>query len=346
MKNGPASSPARSNSGTPWPRRPLPASTMPSWLTRPATQAVFAALAAKGFAARAVGGAVRNALLGAGRWATSTSPPRPAGGGDGSGQSGGLAAVPTGIAHGTVTVIAERVPYEVTTLRADVETHGRHATVPSPTTGRPTRAGATSPSTLSIARRRRGFRPARRLCRYRLAARALHRRCPRAHPRGLPAHPALLPLHGRLRRRRARCRGPSRLRAEREAWQRLSAERGAPGAAAPAGCAAGPDLVDHAGLRACSRWCFRLRRGRLCSAVRRSGSGTRLSPDAMLRLAALAVEVPETPIGSRPSAALQRGTARIGAGGSAYPDLGPDAPEAVPRLASTQRALPPIANAC
>jgi poly(A) polymerase len=38
-------------------------------------------------------------------------------------------AVPTGIAHGTVTVLANHVPHEVTTLRQDVETHGRHATV-------------------------------------------------------------------------------------------------------------------------------------------------------------------------------------------------------------------------
>jgi poly(A) polymerase len=38
-------------------------------------------------------------------------------------------AVPTGIAHGTVTVLANHLPHEVTTLRQDVETHGRHATV-------------------------------------------------------------------------------------------------------------------------------------------------------------------------------------------------------------------------
>ncbi len=41
----------------------------------------------------------------------------------------GLKAVPTGIEHGTVTVIADGVPFEVTTLRRDVETFGRHATV-------------------------------------------------------------------------------------------------------------------------------------------------------------------------------------------------------------------------
>jgi tRNA nucleotidyltransferase/poly(A) polymerase len=41
----------------------------------------------------------------------------------------GLKAVPTGIEHGTVTIVADGVPFEVTTLRRDVETFGRHATV-------------------------------------------------------------------------------------------------------------------------------------------------------------------------------------------------------------------------
>jgi poly(A) polymerase len=99
------------------------------WLTRRETQAVFAALAAKGYAARAVGGAVRNALLGRPvvdvDIATTAKPEEVVA----AAGAAGLSAVPTGIAHGTITVIAERVPYEVTTLRRDVETHGRHATV-------------------------------------------------------------------------------------------------------------------------------------------------------------------------------------------------------------------------
>jgi poly(A) polymerase len=99
------------------------------WLERPETQAVFAALAARGHAGRAVGGAVRNAL--AGRpvadvdIATDARPEevlRAA-------EAAGLKAVPTGLAHGTVTVVAGKRPYEITTLRRDVETHGRHATV-------------------------------------------------------------------------------------------------------------------------------------------------------------------------------------------------------------------------
>ncbi len=41
----------------------------------------------------------------------------------------GIAAIPTGIAHGTVTAVIESGPVEVTTLRRDVSTDGRHATV-------------------------------------------------------------------------------------------------------------------------------------------------------------------------------------------------------------------------
>jgi poly(A) polymerase len=41
----------------------------------------------------------------------------------------GLKPVPTGIDHGTITVVAAGRPHEVTTLRRDVETHGRHASV-------------------------------------------------------------------------------------------------------------------------------------------------------------------------------------------------------------------------
>jgi poly(A) polymerase len=44
-------------------------------------------------------------------------------------QIAGIKAVPTGIEHGTVTAVSDGHPYEVTTLRRDVETFGRHATV-------------------------------------------------------------------------------------------------------------------------------------------------------------------------------------------------------------------------
>ncbi len=44
-------------------------------------------------------------------------------------EAAGLKAVPTGVEHGTVTVVAGGRPFEVTTLRADIETDGRHAKV-------------------------------------------------------------------------------------------------------------------------------------------------------------------------------------------------------------------------
>jgi poly(A) polymerase len=90
---------------------------------------VLAAFAASGFAARAVGGAVRNTLLGLPVTdvdiATTARPDEVVA----AAEAAGLKTVPTGIAHGTVTVISAGSAYEVTTLRKDVETHGRHATV-------------------------------------------------------------------------------------------------------------------------------------------------------------------------------------------------------------------------
>jgi poly(A) polymerase len=82
-----------------------------------------------GEAARVVGGAVRNALIGQPvaeiDVATTALPDeivRRA-------QAAHMRVVPTGIAHGTVTLLADGVPFEVTTLREDVETYGRKAKV-------------------------------------------------------------------------------------------------------------------------------------------------------------------------------------------------------------------------
>jgi poly(A) polymerase len=100
-----------------------------AWLRRTETQAVFAALTGRGHQARAVGGAVRNALLGLTVGdvdiATTASPDEIIA----AAQLAGLKAVPTGIAHGTVTVVVNHIPFEVTTLREDVATFGRHAQV-------------------------------------------------------------------------------------------------------------------------------------------------------------------------------------------------------------------------
>lgn len=101
------------------------------WLTSPATRAVMAALEAAGGAgcARFVGGCVRNALIGAPvadiDIATTLKPEET----DRAIRAAGLKSVPTGIAHGTVTAVAQRRPFEITTLRRDVSTDGRNATV-------------------------------------------------------------------------------------------------------------------------------------------------------------------------------------------------------------------------
>ena len=101
------------------------------WLTAPATRAVMAALEAAGGpgCARFVGGCVRNALIGAAvadiDIATTLKPEET----DRAIRAAGLKAVPTGMAHGTVTAVSARQPFEITTLRRDVSTDGRNATV-------------------------------------------------------------------------------------------------------------------------------------------------------------------------------------------------------------------------
>jgi poly(A) polymerase len=99
------------------------------WLERPETRAVLAALTAAGHEARIVGGTVRNALLGEPVTdidiATTATPDEVMA----AAAAAGLHAIPTGVSHGTVTMVANRVPFEVTTLREDVETFGRHARV-------------------------------------------------------------------------------------------------------------------------------------------------------------------------------------------------------------------------
>jgi len=99
------------------------------WMTARETMAVFDALNAIGADARFVGGCVRDALIGRAVGdidiATDAVPERVVE----ALQAAGIKAVPTGIDHGTITAVADRKPFEITTLRRDVETFGRHATV-------------------------------------------------------------------------------------------------------------------------------------------------------------------------------------------------------------------------
>ena len=99
------------------------------WLDDPELQRLLAVLSEGGETARIAGGAVRNALLGEAMSdvdiATTTTPDETVR----RVEAAGYRAVPTGIEHGTVTVVAGGVAHEVTTLRADVETDGRRARV-------------------------------------------------------------------------------------------------------------------------------------------------------------------------------------------------------------------------
>ena len=109
------------------------------WTEAAPVRAVMDALGAAG-QARFVGGCVRDSLLG--------RPPAPLAGAKDAGttdidvattltpdettaalRAAGLPAHPTGVEHGTVTAVADGLPVEVTTLRADIDTDGRHATV-------------------------------------------------------------------------------------------------------------------------------------------------------------------------------------------------------------------------
>jgi poly(A) polymerase len=111
------------------PRSALPSLTGATWLSEPATCAVLAALAGSGFEGRVVGGSVRNTLMGLAVSDIDIATPAIPDEVVRACAAVGLTTVPTGIEHGTVTVLARHRPIEVTTLRRDVATDGRRATV-------------------------------------------------------------------------------------------------------------------------------------------------------------------------------------------------------------------------
>jgi poly(A) polymerase len=301
-----------------------------SWLTRPETSAVFAALAARGFAARAVGGAVRNALLG--RPVTDIDIATPARPDEvmAAARAAGLGAIPTGVAHGTVTVVANHAAYEITTLREDVETHGRHATV------------AYTDDWAADARRRD------------FTINALYCTADGEVLDPLGAYPDLA-------RRRVRFIGDARARIREDYLRilrffRLTADygEGVPDAEGLAAC-----VAERTGLALLSaervrqemlRLLVALRGPELVRAMLSYGLITLvlpaaprpsvldrlaaleadlgLTPDAMLRLAALAVEVPEDADRLRDRLRLSNEEhARLVRGAMRTPHPGPDAPE-------------------
>ncbi|KAG1702920.1 CCA tRNA nucleotidyltransferase 1, mitochondrial [Nymphon striatum] len=99
------------------------------WLQEETLQRLFDILCADGGEARVAGGAVRNALMGMDAsdvdLCTTLLPQEVVQ----RLESAGEKAVPTGIEHGTITAVLDGKGFEVTTLRKDIETNGRHAVV-------------------------------------------------------------------------------------------------------------------------------------------------------------------------------------------------------------------------
>ena len=95
------------------------------WMTAPETLQVMAALGE----ARFVGGAVRNALLGVGVVDIDIAVPMPPSEALARLAAKGIKVVETGLEHGTVTALAGHHAFEITSLRRDVETDGRHAKI-------------------------------------------------------------------------------------------------------------------------------------------------------------------------------------------------------------------------
>ncbi|MEM7021309.1 MAG: CCA tRNA nucleotidyltransferase [Pseudomonadota bacterium] len=102
-----------------------------AWLEAPESRRVLTALTARGRPARFVGGCVRDGLLGTDQagndldLATAERPEEVMT----LLESAGLGAIPTGLAHGTVTSVLPGWRFEITTLRSDVTCDGRHAVV-------------------------------------------------------------------------------------------------------------------------------------------------------------------------------------------------------------------------
>lgn len=110
-------------------KRPVDRITPAAWMMAPPTQTVLAALSAGGAPVRFVGGCVRDAILGLQPHDIDIATPELPETVIRRLQKAKLKAVPTGIDHGTVTAVVPPAIFQITTLRRDVTTDGRHAQV-------------------------------------------------------------------------------------------------------------------------------------------------------------------------------------------------------------------------
>ena len=212
-------------------------------------------------------------------------------------EAAGGKAVPTGIEHGTVTAIIDGHPFEVTTLREDVETFGRKARV---VFGRDWKADAErrdfTINALSAAADGMVHDYVGGLADIARAPRALHRRAAAADRGRLSAHPALFPLSRAFRRRRARSppactpaspRAPASRRLSRERVRMETAE-------ASGRSARDADARGDGGERAPRHGARRRRLSReLREHDQSRGGASAPQPDAVRRLGALGVWVKE-----------------------------------------------------
>jgi len=99
------------------------------WMLAAETSAVMAALTVDGEPARFVGGCIRDAILGNAIGDIDIATPAPPETVIARLAAAEIKAVPTGIDHGTITAVVGATHFEITTLRRDVETFGRHARV-------------------------------------------------------------------------------------------------------------------------------------------------------------------------------------------------------------------------
>lgn len=103
--------------------------TAAAWLHWPETLALVEAFHTAGHPLRFVGGAVRDTLLGREVVDVDAATPAPPQKVMAIAEAAGMKAIPTGLSHGTVTVVVQGRPFEITTLRRDIKNFGRHAEV-------------------------------------------------------------------------------------------------------------------------------------------------------------------------------------------------------------------------
>jgi len=111
------------------PLEPLGQLSPQAWMQTDSTRAVIAALTAEGAEVRFVGGCVRDSVLHRPIKDIDIATHQPPQQVMEMLERAGIRAIPTGIDHGTVTAVIGRDHFEITTLREDVETNGRHAQV-------------------------------------------------------------------------------------------------------------------------------------------------------------------------------------------------------------------------